>query len=101
MKMKAIKLESPYPEQATCEHCGKGQGTWGVVPSEEIIELQGAVDFTTREAALFLLEESEHGTIANGTILCTRCLEVRSGQPIPRKRGSVINYLNKRKEELK
>ena len=86
MKMYAIKLTDEFHENTTCEHCGKGRGTWGgVVPSEKIAELQREVDFTNREAAIFLMKESEHGTIAAGEILCTSCLEARMGKPIPKK----------------
>jgi len=83
MRMYATNLTKEFPKNSFCEHCGKGESTWGVVPMRLIEELQKNVVISKKEAAIYLLEESETGTIATGEILCTRCLEERSGQPIP------------------
>lgn len=62
---------------ATCEHCGKARATHGVVPYKKIREVQPHVKFSDREAAIFLLENGEHGKPACGQFLCKECFEER------------------------
>lgn len=73
-------------KDATCEHCGKERATHGVVPRKKIRELQTQVQWSDREAAIFLLENGEHGKPACGQLLCKECLKERIGKKLKRDR---------------
>lgn len=77
MKMYAFKMNHPAKD-LTCEHCGDRDGTWGVVTERDLQDIQRNVEMKKKDCGLFLIEE-----IGIGEIMCSECIEQRSGKPIP------------------